>query len=41
MSQGSMPDDTQILGRCPHCGKRISTAWRLIEYEQADGTEGV
>jgi hypothetical protein len=36
-----MPDDTQILGCCPDCGERISTAWRLIDYEKDDGTEGI
>jgi predicted RNA-binding Zn-ribbon protein involved in translation (DUF1610 family) len=35
-----MPDDTQLLGCCPDCGERIATAWRLIDYEKADGTEG-
>ena len=36
-----MPDDTQLLGRCPDCGERIPTAWGLIDYEREDDTEGV
>jgi len=36
-----MSDDTEILGRCPDCEERISTAWALVEYEKEDGTEAV
>ena len=37
----SMSADESSLGRCPDCGERIPTAWRLIDYEKDDGTEGV
>lgn len=37
----SMPDDTQILGRCPDCGDEIPEAWLLVEYTKDDGTEGI
>jgi DNA-directed RNA polymerase subunit RPC12/RpoP len=36
-----MSADESSLGRCPDCGERIPTAWRLIDYEKDDGTEGV
>lgn len=36
-----MTDDTQILGRCPECGKRISGAWLLVEYEKDTGETGI
>jgi len=36
-----MSTDESSLGRCPDCGERIPTAWLLVEYEKADGTEGV
>jgi len=29
------------LGRCPDRGEPIPSAWLLVEYEKADGTEGV
>jgi len=37
----SMPSDETVLGRCPDCGEPIPTAWRLIDYQKDDGTEGV
>lgn len=37
----SMNADESFLGRCPECGEDISVAWILVEYEKADGTEGV
>ncbi|MEF8975799.1 MAG: hypothetical protein V5A21_06200 [Halapricum sp.] len=36
-----MTTDEQLLGHCPDCGKEISRAWLLVEYEKADGTAGV
>jgi hypothetical protein len=36
-----MADDTQMLGRCPDCGDRITPTWMLVEYERDDGTDGV
>ncbi len=36
-----MPDDTQILGRCPNCDKCITAAWTLVEYKKNDDTKGV
>lgn len=37
----SMPDDTQILGRCPECGGRIPIPWLLVEYEKDNGEAGI
>ena len=34
-------DDTRVLGRCPDCGKRISQAWLLVEYEKDTGETGI
>ena len=36
-----MPNDADILGRCPDCGKSISRAWLLVEYETDDGDTGI
>ncbi len=36
-----MNADESLLGCCPECGEDISEAWILVEYEKADGTEGV
>ncbi|WP_080510467.1 DUF7837 family putative zinc-binding protein [Halorubrum coriense] len=36
-----MTDGPTSLGHCPSCGRDISAAWKLIEYEQVDGDTGV
>ncbi|WP_449405253.1 DUF7837 family putative zinc-binding protein [Halorubrum salinarum] len=36
-----MTDTPPALGHCPSCDTEISAAWKLIEYEQADGSTGV
>jgi hypothetical protein len=36
-----MTDTLPALGHCPSCDHEVSTAWKLIEYEQADGSTGV
>jgi len=36
-----MPDDPEILGRCPDCGESISQPWVLVEYETEDGETGI
>jgi len=36
-----MNSDETVLGWCPDCGERIPDTWLLVEYEKADGTEGV
>lgn len=36
-----MPDDTQLLGRCPDCGESIPTGWLLVEYEKDNGETGI
>ncbi|WP_445972131.1 DUF7837 family putative zinc-binding protein [Halorubrum miltondacostae] len=36
-----MTDTPTSLGHCPSCDREISAAWKLIEYEQADGETGV
>jgi len=36
-----MPNDAEILGRCPDCGESISRAWLLVEYETDDGDTGI
>lgn len=37
----SMNADESSLGHCPERGEGVSDAWILVEYERADGTEGV
>jgi endogenous inhibitor of DNA gyrase (YacG/DUF329 family) len=29
------------LGRCPKCGKELSSAYVLVEYKKDDGTTGI
>ena len=36
-----MTDTPAPLGHCPSCEREISAAWKLIEYEQADGNTGI
>jgi hypothetical protein len=36
-----MTDSPAPLGHCPSCEREISAAWKLIEYEQADGNTGI
>ncbi|WP_438267254.1 DUF7837 family putative zinc-binding protein [Halomarina salina] len=36
-----MNTDDSSLGRCPACGKQISEAWLLVEYEKNDSTQGI
>ncbi|GAA0541531.1 hypothetical protein GCM10008994_15770 [Halorubrum ejinorense] len=36
-----MTDSPPALGHCPSCEQEISAAWKLIEYEQADGNTGI
>jgi hypothetical protein len=36
-----MTSSPPLLGYCPTCEREISQAWKLIEYEQADGSLGV
>jgi hypothetical protein len=36
-----MSTDEASLGRCPECGKRLPTAWLLVEYEKEDGQTGI
>jgi hypothetical protein len=36
-----MTTDPSLLGQCPTCKREISQAWKLIEYEQADGNIGI
>lgn len=36
-----MNADESSLGHCPERGEGVSNAWILVEYERADGTEGV
>ncbi len=36
-----MPEDPEILGRCPNCGESISEVWLLVEYEIDGGDTGI
>ncbi|TKX57100.1 hypothetical protein EXE43_18260 [Halorubrum sp. SS5] len=36
-----MTNNPLSLGHCPTCNREISQAWKLIEYERADGDIGV
>jgi len=36
-----MNADESPLGGCPDCGESIPPAWRLIDYEKDDGSEGI
>jgi NAD-dependent SIR2 family protein deacetylase len=36
-----MSPDSSSLGHCPDCGRSIPPGWKLIEYEQEDGSMGV
>ncbi|WP_455567128.1 DUF7837 family putative zinc-binding protein [Salinigranum halophilum] len=36
-----MNSDSSSLGRCPECDRSISEAWKLIEWEQEDGSVGI
>ncbi|WP_449272189.1 DUF7837 family putative zinc-binding protein [Halorubrum halodurans] len=36
-----MTNSPPPLGQCPNCESEISQAWKLIEYEEADGSTGV
>jgi len=36
-----MPNDPEILGRCPDCGESISRVWVLVEYETDNGDTGI
>ncbi len=36
-----MTNNPPSLGHCPTCNREISQAWKLIEYEQADGDTGI
>ncbi|WP_443984493.1 DUF7837 family putative zinc-binding protein [Halorubrum sp. ASP1] len=36
-----MTDSPPPLGHCPSCEREISAAWKLIEYDQADGDTGI
>jgi len=36
-----MKTNETILGRCPTCGKVISTTFLLVEYQRSDGSTGI
>lgn len=36
-----MSDPNTVVGECPQCGREISRAYLLIEYETEDGEAGV
>lgn len=36
-----MITDESLLGTCPECDEAIPVGWKLIEYEQTDGSIGV
>ena len=37
----AMTTDAAPLGRCPECGRSVPSGWALIEYERANGEQGV
>lgn len=41
LSSPLMTSSPPLLGHCPTCEREIAQAWKLIEYEQADGSLGV
>jgi len=36
-----MSDPDTVLGECPQCSRDIPPAYSLIEYETADGEQGI